>query len=233
MGQTETLRFEKIVNGVAVYCKVSQDPDGSVEISGDEIDTWIFEFCDDAMERAVRKVEEEGYVRTAELGGLERVVVLENSKAIISLWKAGKSLDAGRLAFETLDACDRPTWASNILKLVVDHSGTRSKAIGALLELFKDRSQWSMAKPIFSNLRSSLLSLEGKSTRTAKQELELCTLYLAENVAKVIYNSTDPPDKFDDDSGWWVASCLRHCLDLLDDELLEQRAVRQLCFCAS
>jgi hypothetical protein len=30
-------------------------------------------------------------------------------------------------------------------------------------------------------------------------------LVLAELVAKVTYNETNPDDEFDEDSGWWVA----------------------------
>jgi hypothetical protein len=41
---------------------------------------------------------------------------------------------------------------------------------------------------------------------------------LAENVAKVLYNATDPRDEFDEDSGWWIVSCLKDILDVLKDD---------------
>jgi hypothetical protein len=51
-----------------------------------------------------------------------------------------------------------------------------------------------------------------------QQALLLRNLLLAELVAKVTYNSTNPPDEFDEDSGWWVAPCLKDILDFVDDE---------------
>lgn len=62
MSQTTVLHFEKIIDGVAIRCTIAEGSDGNVEISGDEIDTWIFEFCENALERAVFKVESEGYI---------------------------------------------------------------------------------------------------------------------------------------------------------------------------
>lgn len=67
MSEVATIQFVKIVGGVAIRCEVCQTSDGGVLVSGDEIDTWIFEFCENALERAVQKVEEEGYVRATPL----------------------------------------------------------------------------------------------------------------------------------------------------------------------
>jgi hypothetical protein len=47
---------------------------------------------------------------------------------------------------------------------------------------------------------------------------------LAELVAKVTYNATDPPDRFDEDSGWWIAACLRDLVDRLGDEEFSEAA---------
>ena len=58
-----------------------------------------------------------------------------------------------------------------------------------------------------------MLRLENIDARSYGQELELCQLYLAENVAKVLYNATNPVDPFDEDSGWWTVSCLKDYLD--------------------
>lgn len=54
-------------------------------------------------------------------------------------------------------------------------------------------------------------------TRSPAEKLFLAQLCLAENVAKVVYNATNPPDPFDEDSGWWIAVCLKEILDLLSD----------------
>jgi len=37
-------------------------------------------------------------------------------------------------------------------------------------------------------------------------------------VAKVTYNATNPTDEFDEDSGWWIARCLKDVLELLGDD---------------
>ena len=64
----EVLQFEKIVDGRTVTCDVERFQDGSVGVFGDDIDTWMFEFTSDALQRAIKQVESEGYVpsRTAE-----------------------------------------------------------------------------------------------------------------------------------------------------------------------
>jgi hypothetical protein len=41
---------------------------------------------------------------------------------------------------------------------------------------------------------------------TKDQETLASLLLLAEMVAKVTYNATDPPDEFDENSGWWIAA---------------------------
>jgi hypothetical protein len=50
-----------------------------------------------------------------------------------------------------------------------------------------------------------------------KDELYGGLLYLAENVAKVTYNATNPPDPFDHDAGAWVVSCVRYLADKVND----------------
>jgi len=66
MSEAATIQFQKVVNGNLVRCEVRQTIDGSVLVTGDQIDTWIFEFCENALERAIKKVEEEDYVRVFE-----------------------------------------------------------------------------------------------------------------------------------------------------------------------
>ncbi|MFZ5832955.1 MAG: hypothetical protein ACOY3P_22950, partial [Planctomycetota bacterium] len=56
------------------------------------------------------------------------------------------------------------------------------------------------------------------------QERMLSQCYLAENVARVIYNSTGPIDPFDEDSGWWVIPCLKDCVDRVGDPEFEAQA---------
>jgi hypothetical protein len=51
----------------------------------------------------------------------------------------------------------------------------------------------------------------------SKDEVYGGLLYLAENVAKVTYNATNPPDPFDEDAGAWVVSCLRDLVNKVND----------------
>src|ERR1700723_139506 len=108
-------------------------------------------------------------------------------------------LEAGRLIFETLPSADRPRWAGRILELAVHKSGLRVRAIESLRGVIQNPSAWSEGHRVFSSLRTETLKLERRWWRTARRELLLHLLCLAENVAKVVYNATDPPDEFDED----------------------------------
>ena len=55
--------------------------------------------------------------------------------------------------------------------------------------------------------------LAKKHHLTKEDELMGHVLCLAELVSKVAYNATNPPDEFDEDSGWWIVVCLREFID--------------------
>ena len=133
-------------------------------------------------------------------------------------WRRDQALEAGRLIFENLPTQSRPNWASRILRLVVVRSGLRFSPIENMLHIGDHVTEWRDAHRAFSAIRKSTLDLEKLHGRSHEHELLLRNLYLAENVAKVTYNATDPPDAFDGDSGWWVVSCLKSVLDLLNDD---------------
>jgi hypothetical protein len=58
----------------------------------------------------------------------------------------------------------------------------------------------------------------------------LSLLALTELVAKVTYNATDPTDEFDEDSGSWIAVCLKELLDSLKDDALSKSMWSALCW---
>jgi len=116
------------------------------------------------------------------------------------------------------------------LRLAVGRSGSSVPPIDHLLEIADRPTEWGNAHRVFSLLRKSTLDLERLQNRTPEQEIVIHNLYLAENVAKVIYNSTDPPDEFDEDSGWWVVACLRGIVDWWNDEEFSEEAWSALCF---
>ena len=63
MAAVEIIKFVKDVDGQTHECEIKRFNDGSVGVFGEEIDTWMFEFTDDALELAIAQVTEEGYKR--------------------------------------------------------------------------------------------------------------------------------------------------------------------------
>lgn len=137
------------------------------------------------------------------------------------LWKSGQALEAGRLIYEQLAVSARPYWAMSILSSVLSVTGHRIRSIEHLRRIAEDPEQWHYAHKAFSRIRKRTLRLERRIWLTKKKELMLCELYLAENAAKVLYNATKPRDAFDEDSGWWIASCFKDCIDRIDGDELQ------------
>ena len=144
-------------------------------------------------------------------------------------WQAGRYLEAGELLFETLPLEVRPKWAARVLRAAVDKSGIEFAPIENVLRIANHPEQWGEAHNAFTVLRESTFELGKNKFRTKEQELFLCLLYLAENVAKVIYNTSGLPWAFDEDSGWWVAQALRDVLDEVGDPEFSQSAWLLLC----
>jgi len=135
-----------------------------------------------------------------------------------SYWRKGQTLEAGKLIFESLPREIRPKWAANIMRLVLKRTGIKSDLIERAISIVNSSNDWGKAHAVFSALRDATLELEQLKTRGPQQTLLLRHLLLAELVAKVTYNSTNPPDEFDEDSGWWIAPCLKDILNFVDDE---------------
>lgn len=154
----------------------------------------------------------------------------EYQSRLSEYWQSGKPLDAGRLIFENLPVEVRPKWASRILELVVKRTGIRSPAIERVLHIAGDPNEWSEAHAAFSFVRTSVLEMIRAGIRSDDQMLFLQVLGLAELVAKVLYNSINPPDEFDLESGWSIAESLKHILDLLKDPEFSRIMWSVLCF---
>jgi hypothetical protein len=148
-------------------------------------------------------------------------------------WRGGKPLEAGRLIFESLPTTVRPKWAAEILRLVLDKSRIDPSPFWLLLQTADHQAMWGNGHRVFSMLRAStldLLQLQKTQGLTKEQTLLAGILSLAELVAKVTYNATDPPDEFDEDSGWWIAACLRGFVDnVWRDEEFSKAAWSALC----
>jgi len=135
-----------------------------------------------------------------------------------NLWNKGNALEAGKLIFENLPVGTRPQWAARVLRLVVDRTGVKSQPVELAISIANAPKDWGKAHDVFSTVRKATLELGRLKPLSAPQTLLLRQLGLAELVAKVTYNGTNPDDEFDEDSGWWVAPLLKNILDSLDDE---------------
>jgi hypothetical protein len=145
-------------------------------------------------------------------------------------WRTGDVLEAGRVICEHLPIRLRPKWAAQLLRLAVLRSGIRVPAIEHVLYTADDPTEWCHAHRVFSVVRMSTLELESVpyDNLTTDQRVLIWLLAIAELVAKVSYNATDPPDPFDEDSGAWLAPCLKGFVDVLDDEEFADRALSTL-----
>ena len=141
-----------------------------------------------------------------------------------SLWNKGQALEAGKLIFESLPVGSRPQWAARVLRVVVDLTGLSVQPIEHAINIANTPCDWGKAHVAFSALRRATTELEQSQVRSPEQTLLLSHLLLAELVAKVTYNSTSPADEFDEDSGWWIAPCLKDILDLVNDGTLSMAA---------
>ena len=168
-------------------------------------------------------------------------------------WKQGNALKAGRLIFENRPPDERPGWAAAILRLVLDRSGIEraedqagwvARVLGfhrcavnlstfkQVLDTAENSEQWANGHRAFDRLRREVLVLENvaRTRRLTKEEqTHQAVLLLAELVAKVSYNATNPSDSFDHDSGWWIAACVRDLVDLWRDEEFSRAAWLALC----
>jgi hypothetical protein len=138
-------------------------------------------------------------------------------------WKAGRTLEAGRILHEHLQPQQRPGWAAAALELVRPHFPAVPE-IEAVLEIARCSSRWPEGHAAFDAVRGLTLQAERSAPHDLRHPLYYSFLMLAENTAKVTYNASGPNDPFDLDSGWWVASCLRGLVDLVGDPILLREA---------
>lgn len=150
-------------------------------------------------------------------------------------WAKSESLEAGKLIYENLPSKARPKWAARILRVVLDRSGIQSSLFSEVLTVADHEDMWERGHQVFSTLRHTTLrlnELRSSPGLTKDEDLLTSVVSLAELVAKVIYNATNPPDEFDEDSGWWIAACLRWFVDhKWSDEHFATAAWSALCSC--
>ena len=132
-------------------------------------------------------------------------------------WRSGDALAAGEAIWIDLEQIKRIDWAKGILAETARLSRQQFEVIDMLLSLGDSREELATAKSCFSFIRRRVLEVEAKLTKSLTDDCLVRLLYLAENVAKVLYNESQPSDEFDDDVGWWVVKCARDCAEYLDE----------------
>lgn len=126
-------------------------------------------------------------------------------------WFEGDSLEAGRLLFERIPPGKRAAWACRLLEMAVRAVGMSSHLYDELIAL--PQPEWINAKECFERIRNQTLALESSTYSWRPSSIELSLSYIAECVAKVVYNECETDDEFDEDSGWWIVRCLADLAD--------------------
>jgi hypothetical protein len=118
---------------------------------------------------------------------------------------------AGRALFEAVPVSDRPAWAANVLRTAARATPELARQLAPVFLVASAPWEWRHGHDVFDDVRDAVLALEEPANARA------WVLALAELVAKVSYNASDPDDPFDEDSGWWIARCARGLADLVGD----------------
>ena len=127
-------------------------------------------------------------------------------------WLAGDAVAVGRDLFEPLTPGQRVERGAAVLRICVSRVPAPPE-VAHILTLANDRDRWREAHDAFSSVRGLTLGEARRPTSAAHSAL----LYVAENVAKTVYNASGAPAPFDNDSPWWIASCARSLATALGD----------------
>jgi hypothetical protein len=147
-------------------------------------------------------------------------VMNETVRRALDLWNAGRATEAGELLCTQIPDAVRPFWAARILDACRRHTKF-PLAVRVVSVIAKRRFLWRWGHVAFGEVRRLTLQWDEATT---KDEVYGGLLCLAENVAKVTYNATNPRDPFDEDAGAWVVSCLRFIANKVHDPEFEAKA---------
>lgn len=96
-----------------------------------------------------------------------------------------------------------------------------------LLQVARDRSRWAQGHEVFDALRDRTLELERGLVR--KGDIMVLYFMTAENLSRIIYNSTLPNDPFDEDSAmWFILTLARAAREIGPTEVLRGLFTRAL-----
>ncbi len=145
----------------------------------------------------------------------------EDLTRALEFWRRGDGISAGRLILRNIEFYDRPGWGARVLEVCSERVGKVAPRVRHVLEVAKNRNQWQKGHRAFQEVRS-IVQLRAEDG----------ILPLAENVAKLVYNTTMPADPFDYDCGWWVVETARQMAEKEGQDfepLLWQSLTAQLC----
>ncbi len=123
-------------------------------------------------------------------------------------------IQIGRQIFDNIPNAIKPGWAGLILSRFDNYIQSVPTAINELYPIIDKQENWKKAHSQFGKIRRFLLD--------NKHYQPEAYLLLAENVAKVTYNSSNEPAPFDNDSGWYISSLALQAATYFDDNRLEE-----------
>lgn len=157
-------------------------------------------------------------------------------------WREGQPLEAGRLIFECLSRDCQPLWAVRIFYLVLNRARDQLQQVtdedGDNIDLdihFRRLDEVTGHSRLWPDARRVYDYLGGEPEEEPQELTEPWKLFvrvdsLARLVAKVAYNSSDPPDPFDESSGGRIAESLRWFVDWWKEEEFLKAAWSAICF---
>lgn len=104
--------------------------------------------------------------------------------------------EKGKPVFDRVPKKSLPKWALKFLELVDQKITNRPIPVTGLYGIVENQERWTEAYNQFQRIREFNLS----NSEFEPEEY----LILAEKVAKVTYNQTEPQAPFDQDSGWAI-----------------------------
>ncbi|HEX9840399.1 MAG TPA: hypothetical protein VGA72_13700 [Anaerolineales bacterium] len=137
-------------------------------------------------------------------------------------WEIGNLVEAGRLLYERIPRASRPLWGADILEFASQRI-SKVPEIQNVIAFARTPEEWanstsrekrSNAHNFFDAVRR--LTLE-EDRKDQEDKLYINVLLLAENVAKVTYNSYGYNAPFDHDAGWWIVAILKSIVDIVND----------------
>jgi hypothetical protein len=126
------------------------------------------------------------------------------------LWNQGDGFAAGKLVLAGFSDRQSAALAFAILRIARKFTRKMLLPLWNLLWIKNCRCLWWSAHSIFYEIRTHTLRLEKRREKGLLSENDLIHyhyLLLAENIARTVYNASEPDDPFDEDSPIAMIAC--------------------------